>query len=280
MFLQVSFFSGEKKTSMSKKNKVASQTNPSVFHRPLSDIALKRMHCGESLPNTNSSQHLGSAVKLLAPTDLHSSLTLGKNGSGSNVSEPSVQLKRNLGLHHGRSWESWLGPSDMIGKITFAAVLGCIVFITFKLSGMNVRKMRIPSILGSSKPKIDTISHSWTSDSCLDYNMGPAYIRGSGIAGRMKQLLAMVKKHIMNPADSRKHQSSRLAASISTPMETLSRKQMPVGEAEALVKQWQAIKAEALGPRHQVHSLSEVLAESMLAQVKYADCNDTIQSMC
>jgi hypothetical protein len=48
---------------------------------------------------------------------------------------------------------------------------------------------------------------------------------------------------------------------------------MPVEEAEALVKHWQAIKAEALGPGHQVHSLSEVLDESMLAQVKHICCD-------
>lgn len=41
---------------------------------------------------------------------------------------------------------------------------------------------------------------------------------------------------------------------------------MPVEEAEDLVKHWQAIKAKALGPGHQVHSLSEVLDESMLAE--------------
>lgn len=42
---------------------------------------------------------------------------------------------------------------------------------------------------------------------------------------------------------------------------------MPMEEAEALVKQWQIIKAEALGPSYQVHSLSEILDESMLVQV-------------
>jgi hypothetical protein len=46
-----------------------------------------------------------------------------------------------------------------------------------------------------------------------------------------------------------------------------------VEEAEALVNHWQAIKAEALGPWYQVHSLSEVLDESMLAQVKYIFCD-------
>lgn len=52
-------------------------------------------------------------------------------------------------------------------------------------------------------------------------------------------------------------------------MNVLRKRQMALEEAEALVKQWQAIKAEALGPNYQLQNLSEVLAESMLAQVKY-----------
>ncbi|KAF6153300.1 hypothetical protein GIB67_003490 [Kingdonia uniflora] len=51
------------------------------------------------------------------------------------------------------------------------------------------------------------------------------------------------------------------------PGEVLDKRPFPVEEAEALVKQWQAIKAEALGPDHQLQSLSEVLSESMLTQV-------------
>jgi hypothetical protein len=89
----------------------------------------------------------------------------------------------------------------------------------------------------------------------------------------MRKLLSMLKMQYGNQLDTKKLQSSRLAASISPSMETVSRKQMPVEEAEALVNHWQAIKAEALGPWYQVHSLSEVLDESMLAQVKYICCD-------
>ena len=43
---------------------------------------------------------------------------------------------------------------------------------------------------------------------------------------------------------------------------------MPFEEAEALVKQWQEIKAEALGPDHQIQTLSEILDGSMLFKVR------------
>ena len=44
-------------------------------------------------------------------------------------------------------------------------------------------------------------------------------------------------------------------------MAAMSRKLMRMEEAEALVKQWQIIKDEALGPSCQVHSVSEILHE-------------------
>ncbi|KAJ6672766.1 PLASTID DIVISION PROTEIN CDP1 CHLOROPLASTIC-RELATED [Salix viminalis] len=213
----VSFFGGERRAIASKKSRMAAQATAPVSHRPLSDIAMKRMDAGETIPCMNSSQHFRSAENQLAPTDLQSSLILTKNDSGSSVNEPSVQLKRDLGVHKRGTWESWIERGDLAGKIGFVGVLGCIVFITFKLSGMNVRRMRIASRFG-------------------------------------------------NRSDTKILQGSGLAASISSSIATISRKQMPVEEAEALVKHWQAIKAEALGPGHQVHSLSEVLDESMLAQ--------------
>lgn len=225
------------------------------------------MNSAESLPNMNSSQHFRSAVKQLAPTDLQSSLILTKNASGSNVNEPSVQLKRDLGAHNRRAWESWLAHGDVVGKISFVAVLGFVVYITFKLSGMNVRRMRVASTLVSDRPRMGTSSLAWTTDSSLDSNVGTVYNRESGIADRMRKLLSMLKMQFASPLNAKKLRTSLPPAGISYPMATGSRKQMSVEEAEALVKHWQATKAEALGPSHQFHSLSEVLAESMLAQV-------------
>ncbi|KAF2290286.1 hypothetical protein GH714_008027 [Hevea brasiliensis] len=262
----VKFFGDEKRTPGNKKGKVSPQMNTALDHKPLSVIALKQMDHGESLPNMNSTQHFGSAVKQLAPTDLRSSLTLGKNVSGGNVNESSVQLKRILGAQHTRGWESWLTYSDVVRKITFVGVLSFILFFTFKLSGMNLRRTRIASKLAFSKPRMNSSSLVCTTDLSFDCNVEPAYIGGSSIVGRMKKLLATIRKQFQNQSDPRKLHSAGLAANHSSLMTTISRKQMPVEEAEALVKQWQEIKAEALGPSHQVHSLSEVLDGSMLAQ--------------
>ncbi|KAG6752783.1 hypothetical protein POTOM_042821 [Populus tomentosa] len=262
----VSFFGGERRAIANKKSRIAAQATAPVSHRPLSDIAMKRMDAGETIPYMNSSQHFRSAVKQLAPTDLQSSLKLTKNASGSNANEPSVQLKRDLGVYNRGTWESWLERGDLVGKISFVGVLGCIVFITFKLSGMNVGRMRIASRLTSDRTSMGTSSLAWATDSSLDRNVHPVYVSQSGIFGRLRNLLSMIRVQFGNRSYTKRLQGSRLAASISSSIATISRKQMPVEEAEALVKHWQAIKAEALGPGHQVHSLSEVLDESMLAQ--------------
>ncbi|KAJ6764873.1 PLASTID DIVISION PROTEIN CDP1 CHLOROPLASTIC-RELATED [Salix koriyanagi] len=262
----VSFFGGERRAIASKKSRMAAQATARVSHRPLSDIAMKRMDAGETIPCMNSSQHFRSAENQLAPTDLQSSLILTKNDSGSSANEPSVQLKRDLGVHKRGTWESWIERGDLAGKIGFVGVLGCIVFITFKLSGMNVRRMRNASRVTSDRPSMGTSSLAWTTDSSLDRSVHPVYSSRSGIFGRVINLLSMIKVQFGNRSDTKILQGSGLAASISSSIATISRKQMPVEEAEALVKHWQAIKAEALGPGHQVHSLSEVLDESMLAQ--------------
>lgn len=270
------FFGDEKRTLASKKKKVYPQMTPALDHKPLSAIALKQMERRESLPNMNSTQQLSSTVKQLAPTDLQSSLILEKNVSGGNVSEASVQLKRNLGVQNARGWERWLTYSDVVGKITFVGVLSFIVFFVFKLSGMNLKRMRIASNLPFSKPSMNSRFLDCTTDLSFECNVEPACISGRSITGRMKKLLATIRKQFQKQSNHRKLHSSGLVANQSSRMTTVSRKEMPIEEAEALVLQWQAIKAEALGPNHQVHSLSEVLDESMLAQVKYMDCCNII----
>ncbi|KAM4114349.1 hypothetical protein ACJW30_04G061900 [Castanea mollissima] len=95
---------------------------------------------------------------------------------------------------------------------------------------------------------------------------GPAHIKESGVASRLKKLLAMANILVRNHSDAGNPHVLSPAASISSSMTAVFRRLMPMEEAEALVRQWQAIKAKALGPSHQVHTLSEVLDESMLVQ--------------
>jgi hypothetical protein len=229
-----------------------------LCHRPVASSLSEQKDFKESLSYASSSQLLGSAVKQLAP-DLQSPLVLGKNSSGSNGSTSSGQLNRNPGIHHNKVWENWLAQK-LVGRITSIAVLGCIMFATFKLAGMSVNKMKRASKWNSSTQNMETSSLVERTDLSVD------------IAGRLKKLLAMVKIQFRNRSDAKNPQVLSPAASLSSSMTAVYRRLMPMEEAEALVRQWQAIKAEALGPNHQVHSLSDVLDESMLVQVKCMDC--------
>ncbi|KAL5746904.1 hypothetical protein ACOSP7_023884 [Xanthoceras sorbifolium] len=261
----VNFFVGDKNTAAIKKSKGAPHITSSVSKRPLSIAFASERE--DALPYVNSSRHLGSAVKQLAPTDLQSPLVSGKSGSGSDGSSaPSVQLKRSFGVHNSKGWESWLAGRNVIERITFVAVLGCIVFFIVKLSGMKSSRMRYASKLTTSQQNAETSSLAWTTDSSLNDNVGHSFIKRSGIGSRLKELVAMVKMQFKDPSDAGYSRSSHLPASLSTSMTVVNRRPMPFEEAEALVKQWQGIKAEALGPSHQVESLSEALDESMLVQ--------------
>ncbi|PQQ18229.1 plastid division protein CDP1 chloroplastic [Prunus yedoensis var. nudiflora] len=139
------FFGGERRTSLSKKSKVAPQNLPIL------------------------------TVKQLAPTDLQSPLILGKTGSGSSASASSVQLKRNLGMHHDKVWNGWVARGVLVGRITFVAVLGCIVFASLSLV--------------------------------------PAYIKGNGLSGRLKKFLVTFMKQVRTCSDAENPQISYLSSS-------------------------------------------------------------------
>lgn len=254
-----SFFGAEKRTPRNRQTKGALLTVPSVNHRPISTaLASDRRDIEEPLSYKNSSRHLGSAVKQLAPADLQSPLILGKNGNESDINPPSVQLKRNLGAYHSKVWENWLTTRDVVGRVTFVTVLGCVVLMTFKLSGLKFGRMRTTSRLASHKSIVETSSLARTTDPSLDCR--------SSITYKLKKLLVKVTKQLRNRSDGGNLQSSGLAANLSSSMAAVDRSPMPMQEAEMLVKQWQAAKAQALGPSHQIDSLSEVLDDSMLVQ--------------
>ncbi|XWS42946.1 hypothetical protein CRYUN_Cryun16bG0057600 [Craigia yunnanensis] len=275
------YFGGERKAPGSKKSKGAPQTIPNLGHRSLyTALASERRDFEDSLPRMKSSVHIASAVKQLALTDLQSPLVTGDNSSGSNVSASSVQLKRKFGVNQNKAWESWFSQWNVTERVTFVAVLGCIVLSSFKLSGMRLSGVRHMPIWASGKPHMSTGSLTCKGDSSLDYNVGSAYIKESGIGGRIKKLLELAKVQFRNPSDARNSQSSRIPVSLSSSIAAVDRKQMSAEEAEALVRQWQAVKAEALGPNHLVHSLSEALDESMLIQVKSIEWSHLISCFC
>lgn len=230
---------------------------------PLSPaLASDRRALEMPLSYTNSSRHLGSAVKQLAPSNLQGTLTVGKASSESNDTMPSVQLKRNLGTHPDKLWKSWLGSYNVFGKIAFVMALGCILFATLKLSAMQLWRVRSSARWASGKAGI--------TDSSLDRSLGPAFISGNSIAYKLKKLTSVFKMQIgRNHPDAANLRSSGITASLSSSVKAVYKSPMPMKDAESLVKQWQAVKAEALGPGHKVHSLFQVLDGPMLAQVNF-----------
>ncbi|KAL9253470.1 Plastid division protein CDP1, chloroplastic-like protein [Drosera capensis] len=85
-------------------------------------------------------------------------------------------------------------------------------------------------------------------------------------ADRIKNLISLAFSSLRNSSSGRSQKGSCLTASLSSTLPAVRSRVMPVEEAEALVRQWQAVKADALGPNHQVHLLTDVLDDSMLHQ--------------
>ncbi|XP_048443703.1 plastid division protein CDP1, chloroplastic-like [Pyrus x bretschneideri] len=256
------FFGGDKRTPLSKKSKVAPQNLPIISQRPMSaTFVSERRDFDKCFSHMNSSQYLGTAVKQLAPTDMRSPLILGKTGSGTSAIASSVQLERNLGMDRSKVWDGWFARGVLVGRITLVGVLGCIVFATLRLTGLKGNVMRSASKQASSKRNMHTSSIAWTTNPSADSNLVPAYIKGNGLAGRFKKLLVTFMKPVGTFSDAGNRQIPYLSSSTA-----VFRRLMSIEEAKDLVKQWQAIKAEALGPTHEVHSLSEILDDSMLVQ--------------
>nr|DAD33959.1 TPA_asm: hypothetical protein HUJ06_012810 [Nelumbo nucifera] len=264
----VNFFGGENKSHKgNKKNKGTPQTMSNLGSRSVTFVSpTDNRACVEPLSHLNSTRNLGLAVKQLAPPNLQNLFTVSKMSDGNSAITQSLQLKRNLGSHHNKVWESWWALGDTVGRITIATIIGCVVFTTCKLLGMQFGKMRNVSTWNSGKPKMDKSIISWSIDPSLDYNPGPACIDGSNISGRLRKLLVFLKKQMNYLQDAQILQNSWPSDDRSPLNKDLNKKSMPVEEAEALVQEWQTIKAEALGPGYQVHGLSEILADSMLAQ--------------
>lgn len=227
---------------------------------PLSPaLATDRRASEVPLSYTNSSRHLGSVVKQLAPSNLQGTSTVGKASSESNDTMPSVQLKRNLGTHHDKIWKNGLGSYNVVGKVAFVMALGCILF-AIKLPALQFWRVRNSARWASGKAGIV--------DSSLDRSLGSACISGNSIAYRLKKLTSVFSMQIgRNYPDDANSQSSGIAASLSSSGTAVYKCQMPTKDAESLVKQWQAIKAEALGPGYKIDSLFQVLDGPMLAQV-------------
>uniref|UniRef100_A0A453DFN5 Uncharacterized protein n=1 Tax=Aegilops tauschii subsp. strangulata TaxID=200361 RepID=A0A453DFN5_AEGTS len=208
---------------------------------------------GQQNPRLNSTSHLGEAVKQLAPTTLggqgHSSTDRPVNG----LSTTSVPLKRNPGSHPVRTLESWGLTGDVIGKIAYTAVLGVALFGTLKLLRFQ---------FGNTKPAPSTRESAATS------SLNEASTSdGSFISIRVREQFEKLSKMLwLNNRLHSRSERSDLSPGSSDVAAIARKERMSLQEAEALVKQWQDIKSEALGPDYEIDMLSEVLDGSMLSK--------------
>ncbi|KAF9623997.1 hypothetical protein IFM89_007695, partial [Coptis chinensis] len=260
-----SFFKGERRTlGHTKRSMGIPKPSPGVNHKPSFVVPPNRVGSEEPHPHLNSTRHIGVAVKQLAPGNMHSPLTTVKTSSG--TAQQSVQLERKFGTHQKNYWESWSISGSMVQRTTLVTIAGCFAFIAFKLLGVQIRQMRSLSQLHIIKSKTDTNCHVWTRDPNSDYGVGPACIGGNNIARSFRNLLKLLNKKLEHLPDDRTKQSSVPVDDVLLFANAPQKREMSMEEAEALVKQWQEVKAEALGPEHQIHILSEVLAEPMLVE--------------
>lgn len=251
---------------MSKQTLGASKGILSFGHRPLSIDLSSEFGASGDQRHINS-PHLGEAVKQLAPGNLHGHLASDKtSGSG-----PSVQLKRDLGLQETEIWENWSMVGALVGKVSYLLLVGCFIFGTFKLFSMQLGNCKISHKWVPSHPKISSASVIHMNPSPVTQSTSHA---DRSIFGPVVKLLVLLRKNLRLQTNEPTKQDlwrsgdlSSLTTASAISGTLLHTRQMPLEEAEALVKHWQEIKAEALGPNHQIQTLPDILDGSMLSKV-------------
>lgn len=144
--------------------------------------------------------------------------------------------------------------------------LGFIFFLTLKLFNVQLGSSRFTSGWALKNPKTNSSSVVCTTDSSLHQERRPAFLKGNSIISKLTQILSSQKVQLRSSSEAGALKTSSLGNTNSL-KEAVYQRPMHMEEAETLVKQWQTIKAEALGSNHQVNSLFELLDEAMLVQV-------------
>lgn len=239
------YFGQEKKAMGNRQSRGLSPTVPNVNHRTISPaVSSDRIVSDERLASLVSSQHLGLAVKQLTPTNLRNPLQEAKSGTQTGTSTPSPQLKRDLGSRHYKAATSWMAQGDIIRRMTFVTVLGCIVFATSKMLGRQSGRLYDARLADRKFLYSSLGDHSGHNG------------KQNNFAAAMQQFLSKLNLGNKNRSNTGNRQKSSVSA----------KREMTLEEAEALVRQWQVIKAEALGPDHQILLLVDVLDEAMLLE--------------
>jgi len=243
------FFGAPKRVLNTSKQKLGSPRSVLLSSQPSSSASACNRTSAEQTPRLSPNSHLGEAVKQLAPANLglQSSMDRQVNGSGT----ASVPLKRNPGSHL-RTLELWGLSGDVIGKLAYSALLGFVVFSTLKLVKFQFGHVRY------TNPSRESASVS----SLNEASASEGSFITSGVRKHFENLskLLWLSRLNSNSGESDKHPAANdITAAV-------CKQKMDIQEAEALVKQWQDIKSEALGPDYQTDMLPEILDGSMLSK--------------
>ncbi|KAG0456903.1 hypothetical protein HPP92_022060 [Vanilla planifolia] len=219
------FSGGQKRMLNCRKQKIETSTSPYVSNRSPS-LGLSFDHTTfVKQPPIKLTRHLGEAVKQLAPISSQSQHSTNKDTN--MTSNPSNSyLKRLVVLHDSKSWIGSSLSGDVVGRIAYVSIASCLIFGAAKMLSMHFGQARISHMLQFSQMMKNNAA-AWTFSN----------------AHKLKFNSPIDKTVTGNVMD---------------------RRQMSLAEAESLVKKWQDIKARALGPDHQIHSLPQILCDSML----------------
>ncbi|XP_073048682.1 plastid division protein CDP1, chloroplastic-like isoform X1 [Primulina eburnea] len=259
------FFTWEKRISGKRHNQRTAPAVSNIRHRPLANALPLDQRVEEPVLSTVSSLHLGP-VNQLAPPDLQIPLTESKAIDGGCGNLPSTQLKRSLGAKQGDVLKFRLGVSHILGKMIYATALGFILVVLLKLKTTLFWRAGNGTRWRMDKRSADASSLTWSADPSTDLNYQSLVTRKNGITRKFQKFLSTLKVHSGDHSEAVDLKTASLSSGLSSSMASTYRQHMSVKDAEILVKQWQAIKAEALGPNHDVHGLPVVLDGSMLVQ--------------
>lgn len=245
------FFGAPKRILSTSKQKLGATRMVRLSSQPSSSVSPCNRALGEQTPRLNSTSHLGEAVKQLAPNNLgvHSSMDRPANGSTTT----SVPLKRNLVLHPARTLESWGLTGDIVGKLAYSALIGFALFGTLKLLRFQFGHMKPASASRGS-----AATQSLNEESTLEDSFITSSVR--------KHFEKLPKMLWLNNRLYSRSEESDLSSVANAVAATVCKQSMALQEAETLVKQWQDIKSEALGPDYQIDMLPEILDGSMLSK--------------
>uniref|UniRef100_A0A9I9DWR0 Plastid division protein CDP1, chloroplastic n=1 Tax=Cucumis melo TaxID=3656 RepID=A0A9I9DWR0_CUCME len=256
--LLVSFLRGEKKMDAKKKINHSKQIIVHTNNKPISTSSVSDWRDVENaFPVSNSSQNLGNIVRRLTPTSLPSQLGMEKKQTDAKSS--SVQLKRDLRIKKWKISELWLSRVSLVDSMKVLVVVGSISFASFNLMSRMIKMKPFPTWT-LQKASLNTSSVFSDEGLSVDNVIAPPNTKNnSNLSSSLKRLLSKLMRKGRNLAGT---SDMLLSSAITASNQNL----MSFEEAEALVKQWQTIKAEALGPNYQIHRLAKILDGTMLFQ--------------